>query len=91
MLPNLLFQTQTFRKNPIYCRARWRSHLPPDGLDTATVVQRCREQDLFLRDAALGGLGRFIVDGIAQIKVRSDDPIATATAAEMFLSRSGHM
>jgi flotillin len=29
-----------------------------------------------------------VVDGIAQIKVRSDDPIATATAAEMFLSRS---
>jgi len=29
-----------------------------------------------------------IVDGIAQIKVRSDDPIATATAAEMFLSKS---
>jgi flotillin len=29
-----------------------------------------------------------VVDGIAQIKVRSDDPIATVTAAEMFLSRS---
>lgn len=29
-----------------------------------------------------------IVDGIAQIKVRSDDLVATATAAEMFLSKS---
>lgn len=29
-----------------------------------------------------------IVDGIAQIKVRSDDPIALITAAEMFLSKS---
>ncbi|MFY9235465.1 MAG: SPFH domain-containing protein [Fimbriimonadaceae bacterium] len=29
-----------------------------------------------------------IVDGIAQIKVRSDDPTALITAAEMFLSRS---
>ncbi len=29
-----------------------------------------------------------VVDGIAQIKVRSDDLIATATAAEMFLSKS---
>jgi flotillin len=29
-----------------------------------------------------------VVDGIAQIKIRSDDPIATATAAEMFLSKS---
>ncbi|HJN14671.1 MAG TPA: SPFH domain-containing protein [Armatimonadota bacterium] len=28
-----------------------------------------------------------VVDAIAQIKVRSDDPIATATAAEMFLSK----
>jgi len=31
-----------------------------------------------------------VVDGIAQIKVRSDDPVATATAAEMFLSKSRH-
>jgi len=29
-----------------------------------------------------------VLDGIAQIKIRSDDPIATATAAEMFLSKS---
>jgi flotillin len=29
-----------------------------------------------------------VVDGIAQIKVRSDDPVALATAAEMFLSKS---
>ena len=29
-----------------------------------------------------------VVDGIAQIKVRSEDPIAVATAAEMFLSKS---
>ena len=29
-----------------------------------------------------------VVDGIAQIKVRSDDLIPTATAAEMFLSKS---
>jgi len=29
-----------------------------------------------------------VVDGIAQIKVRSDDPIPTATAVEMFLSKS---
>ena len=29
-----------------------------------------------------------VVDGIAQIKVRSDDPAAIATAAEMFLSKS---
>lgn len=29
-----------------------------------------------------------MVDGIAQIKVISDDPVATATAAEMFLSKS---
>jgi flotillin len=29
-----------------------------------------------------------VVDGIAQIKVRSDDPLAVATAAEMFLSKS---
>ncbi|MBI5708351.1 MAG: flotillin family protein [Armatimonadetes bacterium] len=29
-----------------------------------------------------------IVDGIAQIKVRSDDPVALITAAEMFLSKS---
>lgn len=29
-----------------------------------------------------------VVDGIAQIKVRSDDSAATATAAEMFLSKS---
>ena len=29
-----------------------------------------------------------ILDGIAQIKIRSDDPVATATAAEMFLSKS---
>lgn len=29
-----------------------------------------------------------IVDGIAQIKVKSDDPIAIMTAAEMFLSKS---
>lgn len=29
-----------------------------------------------------------VVDGIAQIKVRSDDPIAVATAAEMFLSKT---
>lgn len=29
-----------------------------------------------------------VVDGIAQIKVLSDDPIATATAAEMFLSKT---
>ncbi|UJR83117.1 flotillin family protein [Sandaracinus amylolyticus] len=29
-----------------------------------------------------------VVDGIAQIKVRSDDPISLATAAEMFLSKS---
>jgi len=28
-----------------------------------------------------------VVDAIAQIKVRSDDPVATATAAEMFLSK----
>ncbi len=28
-----------------------------------------------------------VVDGIAQIKVRSDDPISTITAAEMFLSK----
>ena len=28
------------------------------------------------------------VDAIAQIKVRSDDPLAVATAAEMFLSKS---
>ncbi len=29
-----------------------------------------------------------VVNAIAQIKVRSDDPIATATAAEMFLSKT---
>lgn len=29
-----------------------------------------------------------VVDGIAQIKVRSEDPVAVATAAEMFLSKS---
>jgi len=29
-----------------------------------------------------------VVDAIAQIKVRSDDPIAVATAAEMFLSKN---
>ncbi|MBL8744631.1 MAG: flotillin family protein, partial [Myxococcales bacterium] len=29
-----------------------------------------------------------VVDGIAQIKVRSDDPLAVATAAEMFLSKT---
>jgi flotillin len=29
-----------------------------------------------------------VVDGIAQIKVRSDDPVAVMTAAEMFLSKS---
>lgn len=29
-----------------------------------------------------------VVNAIAQIKVRSDDPVATATAAEMFLSKS---
>jgi flotillin len=29
-----------------------------------------------------------VVDGIAQIKVRSDDPLAIATAAEMFLSKT---
>lgn len=29
-----------------------------------------------------------IVDGIAQIKVRSDDPVALITAAEMFLSKT---
>ncbi|MCB9682640.1 MAG: flotillin family protein [Alphaproteobacteria bacterium] len=29
-----------------------------------------------------------VVSAIAQIKVRSDDPVATATAAEMFLSKS---
>jgi len=31
---------------------------------------------------------QIVVDGIAQIKVRSDDPISTATAAEMFLSKT---
>jgi flotillin len=29
-----------------------------------------------------------VVDGIAQIKVRSEDPVAVATAAEMFLSKT---
>jgi flotillin len=29
-----------------------------------------------------------VVDGIAQIKVRSEDPVAVATAAEMFLGKS---
>ncbi len=35
-------------------------HLPPDGPDAATVVERCRAQNLFLRDAAAMGsqLGR---------------------------------
>src|SRR6266700_4444373 len=30
-------------------------HLPPDGPDAATVVKRCRQQGLFLRDAAAMG------------------------------------
>jgi histidinol-phosphate/aromatic aminotransferase/cobyric acid decarboxylase-like protein/GNAT superfamily N-acetyltransferase len=30
-------------------------HLPPDGPDSATVVQRCRERSLFLRDARVMG------------------------------------
>jgi len=34
------------------------------------------------------GQGRVVVDAIAQLKVRSDDPIAVATAAEMFLSKN---
>jgi histidinol-phosphate/aromatic aminotransferase/cobyric acid decarboxylase-like protein len=35
-------------------------HLPPDGPDAATVAQRCRRRNLFLRDAAAMGsqLGR---------------------------------
>jgi histidinol-phosphate/aromatic aminotransferase/cobyric acid decarboxylase-like protein len=28
-------------------------HLPPDGPDAATVVQRCRPHGLFVRNAAL--------------------------------------
>lgn len=31
-----------------------------------------------------------VVDGIAPIKVRSEDPVAVATAAEMFLSKSAN-
>jgi histidinol-phosphate/aromatic aminotransferase/cobyric acid decarboxylase-like protein len=31
-------------------------HLPPDAPDAAAVVKRCREQNLFLRDAAAMGL-----------------------------------
>src|SRR6266540_1146026 len=30
-------------------------HLPDDGPDAATLVRRCRERDLFVRDAALMG------------------------------------
>lgn len=30
-------------------------HLPDDGPDAATLVRRCRERDLFIRDAALMG------------------------------------
>jgi histidinol-phosphate/aromatic aminotransferase/cobyric acid decarboxylase-like protein len=35
-------------------------HLPPGGPDTASVVQRCRQQGVFLRDASVMGtrLGR---------------------------------
>jgi histidinol-phosphate/aromatic aminotransferase/cobyric acid decarboxylase-like protein len=32
-------------------------HLPEDGIDAATLIQACRDRDLFLRNAAEMGSG----------------------------------
>ena len=43
-------------------------HLPPAGPDAATVVARCREYGLFLRDAS--GMGAELGDRAVRIAVK---------------------
>ena len=43
-------------------------HLPPSGPDAATVVQRCREDDVFLRDAS--GMGTQLGSHALRIAVK---------------------
>ncbi len=46
-------------------------HLPPDGPDAATVVKRCRQQGLFLRDAA--AMGSHLSGYALRIAVKDSD------------------
>ena len=62
-------------------------HLPPDGPDAATLVQRCREHGLFLRD--VGAMGTRLGDRALRIAVK--DEVTNVRIVELIRQCGGRL